>query len=63
MFNSYPDVLTVPQMATALGIGLNKAYEMLRDGFIGHKRIGKRYIIPKQCVVDYLQSSRYTIHK
>ncbi len=61
MFNEYPDVLTVEQTATALGIGKNKAYELLKDRVIGSKRIGRKIIIPKCCLIDYIQSSRYNI--
>ena len=28
MFRSYPDVMTVKQLAAALGIGINKAYDI-----------------------------------
>lgn len=31
------------------------------SGAIGHKRIGKNIRIPKVCVVDYLNSARYTV--
>jgi len=42
MLNKYPDVLTVKQVAEALGIGVNKAYEMVNSRMIGSKRIGRR---------------------
>lgn len=46
MFRSYPDVMTVKQLAAALGIGINKAYEIVNDGTINSKRIGRRILIP-----------------
>ena len=61
MFSKYPDILTVEQLAEALGIGLNKAYELIRQHVIGSKRIGRRIIIPKSCLIDYIESARYTI--
>jgi excisionase family DNA binding protein len=55
----YPDVLTVMQMAEILGIGKNSAYALVQTGTIGHLKIGRKYLIPKRCVVDYLNASRY----
>ena len=59
MFRSYPDVMTVKQLAAALGIGINKAYEIVNDGTINSKRIGRRILIPKLDLVDYIQQTRY----
>lgn len=61
MFNEYPDILSVKQVAEALNIGKNKAYELLNDRVIGSKRIGRKIVIPKCCLIDYIQSSRYNI--
>lgn len=61
MLRDYPDVLTVEQLAEILGIGQNAAYQLVHSGAIGHKRIGKNIRIPKVCVVDYLNSARYTV--
>ena len=41
MLNNYPDVLTVKQLAEALNIGLNAAYELVNRHEIGAKRIGR----------------------
>ena len=61
MFNEYHDVLTVEQLAAALGIGKNKAYELINNHVIGYKRIGRKILIPKCCLIDFMQSSRYNI--
>ena len=53
MLNNYPDVMTPEQVATALCISRKSVYRLLRERTIGSKRIGKKYIIPKRCVVDY----------
>ena len=63
MFNEYPDVMNVEQLAKALGIGRNSAYELIRSREIGSKRIGRKILVPKSCVIDYVQSARYTIVK
>jgi excisionase family DNA binding protein len=59
MFRNYPDVLTVRQLAGALHIGINKAYELVNDGTINSKRIGRRILVPKLYLVDYIQRERY----
>lgn len=61
MFNKYPDVLTVKQVSEALGIGINKAYELVNTRVIGSKRIGRRILVPKSCLIDYIESSRYNV--
>lgn len=61
MFKEYPDVLTVEQMAHALGIGINSAYRLVKERKIGCVHVGKKILIPKVCVVDYLTSARYTV--
>lgn len=61
MFNSYPDVLTVKQVAQALGIGRNQAYELVNNHVIGSKRIGRKILVPKCCLIDYISSSSYNV--
>lgn len=61
MFNSYPDILTVKQMAQALCICENSAYRLVNSHTVGCKRIGRKIIVPKQCLIDYVLSARYTI--
>lgn len=61
MLRDYPDVLTVKQVADILGIGLNSAYRLVKEKQIGCIRVGKRILIPKVCVADYLTSARNTV--
>ena len=61
MLSKYPDVLTVQQLAEILHIGINIAYELINRRIIGFKRIGRRIIVPKACLIDYLESSRYNV--
>ncbi len=37
-----------------LHIGRSKVYELLRENTIPNLRIGKKYIIPKQLLIDFL---------
>lgn len=61
MFRDYPDILTPAQAAEALHIGRNSVYALLRSHQLGHRRIGRKYIIPKACLIDYVKSARYTV--
>lgn len=55
MFTEYPDVVTIEQLCKMLGIGKAKAYELLNKNTIKAKRIGKKFIIPKQSVIKFLE--------
>lgn len=55
MFKSYPDVVNVPQLCEMLGgISDKTAYRLLRSGKIRSLLVGKKYLIPKPYVIDYL---------
>lgn len=58
MFSNYPDVLTVEQVAEALNICIGLAYRLIKEGQLGYKRIGRRILVPKVCLVDYISSAR-----
>ena len=61
MFQDYPDILSPIQAAQALQIGKNSLYRLLREKQLGCKRIGRKIIIPKLCLMDYIRSARYTV--
>lgn len=61
MLNKYNDVMTVNEVSEALGICKNKAYDLIRKRTIGSKKVGRRILIPKVCLIDFLESSRYNI--
>ncbi len=54
MFSNYPDIVSVPQMCQMLGIGRNSAYSLLHADQIKHRRVGKKYIIPKTAVIGFV---------
>lgn len=60
MLNNYPDVLTVAQLAEILGVCKNAAYRLIQSRAIGCRRVGRSIRVPKVCVIDYLNSARYT---
>ena len=50
MLAEYPDIMSVEQLAKALGIGRNSAYALVHSRAIGSKRIGRKIIVPKAIV-------------
>jgi excisionase family DNA binding protein len=58
MFNEYPDILNVRQLAEALKIGRNNAYELVRSGTVKSVIIGRQIRIPKDSVVDFLTKDK-----
>ena len=54
IFSNYPDVVSVEDVQAMLHIGRNAAYALLQSGAISTVRVGKRYIIPKASVIDFL---------
>lgn len=61
MFNEYPDILSVQDVANALCIGKNTAYRLINEKVIGCKRIGRKIIVPKKCLEDYVLSARHSV--
>ncbi len=57
IFKEYPDVVTVADIMKMLGIGRNIAYGILKSGAIKTVKIGKKYIIPKQSVINFLAAA------
>lgn len=56
MLDEFKDVLTVEELCEALKISKRLAYDLIRDGTIPVRRIGRIYRIPKIAVINYLQT-------
>ena len=54
MFENYPDVVSVQQIQEMLHISRPTVYDLLRENILPHRKIGKKYIIPKWGVKEYL---------
>jgi excisionase family DNA binding protein len=52
------DVLTVPQAAKLLGLGLNTIYEAAGRGEIPHRRIGRRILFSREAILAWLKGNR-----
>lgn len=57
MFSEYDDVVTVDDVMKMLHLGKNNVYKLLRDNSIKSVKVGKRFIIPKRSVINFV-----TIH-
>ena len=57
MFSEYSDVVSVNDLTSMLHIGKNKAYELLKTNTIQSIKIGKKHIIPKYRVIEFLMHS------
>ena len=58
VFDDYNDILTVDEVCQALSAGKNSVYKMLKDGIIKCYKVGKKYLIPKICLIDFVNKCR-----
>jgi len=61
MFKEYPDILTIPQVAQALGIGRKAAYALVNEKKLGAIRVGRTIKVPKPMLVEFVMTARYNI--
>lgn len=61
MFREYPDILTVPQVAQALGICTKAAYTLVKQKRLGAIRIGRTIKVPKEQLVEFVKSARNNV--
>lgn len=54
MFKKYPDTFSIKELREILGIGKNLAYQLIKEGKIKHIRVGRKIVITKISVIDYL---------
>ena len=57
VFTEYPDVVSVDDLTKMLHIGKNKAYELVSSNTIQNIRMGRKYIIPKFRVLEFLEKA------
>ena len=57
LFREYNDVVDIDDLQKMLKIGRSTAYEIVKNGRIKTVKIGKRYIIPKQSVMEFLNTA------
>jgi excisionase family DNA binding protein len=49
-----PEIYTVPHVARMLSINVSTVYQLLRDGAIPAKRLGRRWVIPRKRFHEWL---------
>lgn len=57
MFSEYEDVVTVDDVTKMLRISRVSVYKLLGSGRIFTLKCGKKYIIPKRSIIDFLAVS------
>lgn len=55
MYKNIPEVLTLKECSTLLKVGKNKMLELLHTRQIEGFRIGNRWRIPKESVVEFIE--------
>lgn len=54
MFEEYPDIVSIKDLMVMLDIGQVLAYDLIKNGEIKCRKVGREYKIPKQNVIEYL---------
>ena len=55
VLKEYPDVMSVEEVSTALGVSDKTVYRLLRENKIEHIVMGRKYRIPKAHLFSYLR--------
>lgn len=55
LFDTYPDVMSVQQVRSALKIGRTAVYRLLDSNEIRCFKIGNAYKIPKTSLIEFVQ--------
>ena len=54
-------VMSVKDLSRTLNVGINTAYQMVRQGEIRSVRVGRQYRIPAKAVEEYLGNQNMTM--
>jgi excisionase family DNA binding protein len=54
MFSEYKDVVSVDDVTKMLHLSRVTVYKLLKAGRIRTLKVGKKYIIPKQSIIDFI---------
>lgn len=60
MLKGYDDVLTIEDLMTILHCCKNMVYSLLNNGEIKARKMGRKWLIPKISVENYLRSVMYS---
>lgn len=54
IFSEYSDIVTVDEVMKMLRLGKNTVYKLLKNDEIMNVKVGARYVIPKQSVIEFV---------
>ena len=54
LFSTYPDLVSIDEIQQMLRIGKNTVYELLKTEKLKSIKVGKKYVVPKKFVIDFL---------
>ena len=54
VFSEYDDVVSVEDVMKMLHIGRTMVYKLLNDNSIKAVKVGKRFVIPKLSVIEFI---------
>ncbi len=57
-FKDFPQIMTVEELAAALRIGRNAAYQLVRDKAIRAIKVGRSIRIPRAALIEFLGSTQ-----
>lgn len=57
IFSEYSDIVTVDEVMKMLRLGKNTVYKLLKDDEIINVKVGARYVIPKQSVIEFVSTT------
>ena len=55
MLKKYPDIMTIDQMCSVLGISTKTGYKLIHNGTIDATKVGRSFRIPKIHLLAYLK--------
>ena len=59
IFSEYSDIVTVDEVMKMLRLGKNTVYKLLKDDEITNVKVGARYVIPKQSVIEFVSITNH----
>ncbi len=56
MLDNIDDILTVNDICKILKMGENMVYKLLKNGDIQSIRVGRKYLIPKEYIINFVKA-------
>ena len=55
VLKDYPEIMSVEETSTALGVSTKTVYKMLKNGTIQNMKVGRAYRVPKVHLLSFLK--------